>query len=73
MKTRAVQSTLPGVISYLHVDDGSTIAEGDRVLAIECMKQMHDITAPIAGTIRLRVALGDLVEQQQVIFEIESE
>ena len=73
MKRFALKIDLPGSVAYFHVEDGDSVEEGDNVIAVECMKMNMDITAPVAGKVRFRVALGEMVEQGQVIAEIEQE
>lgn len=73
MTTIPLRVNLPGSVSYFHVGDGDLVAEGENVIAIECMKMQHDMPAPAAGRVRFKVALGEMVEQDQVIAEIEQE
>lgn len=73
MKIVRVRSILPGAITVFHVDDGDRVQNGDPILAIECMKQQTDFPAPAAGVVRFKVELGDVVEQDQVLAEIETE
>lgn len=73
MKITELRSTLPGIITLLHVDEGKRVDEGDPVLSIECMKQLHDITAPAGGTVRFKARLGEMVEQDQIVAHIEGD
>ena len=59
-----------GTVAFLHVDEGALVEPGDQVIAIEAMKQQHDITAEYGGTVHFLVALGEMVEQDQVLVEI---
>lgn len=70
MAKTVVESEMTGSISLLHVDDGDLVEAGDNVLAIELMKTQNDIPSPVSGRVHFLVALGELVEQDQPIFEI---
>ena len=66
-----IASSLPGTVSFFHVEDGDIVEEGQNVIAVECMKMQLDLSAPRSGRVRFKVALGEMVEQDQVIAEIE--
>jgi biotin carboxyl carrier protein len=55
-------SPMPGRVRRLLVEEGSRVARGDVLLVLEAMKMEHAIRAPSDGTVRLRVAEGDLVD-----------
>jgi|KBSMisStandDraft_5_1062788.scaffolds.fasta_scaffold103476_3 biotin carboxyl carrier protein len=55
-------SPMPGRVRRLLVEDGARVARGDLLLVLEAMKMEHAIRSPRDGTVRLRVAEGDLVE-----------
>jgi len=55
-------SPMPGRVRRLLVADGTAVARGDVLLVLEAMKMEHAIRSPRDGTVRLRVAEGDLVE-----------
>lgn len=57
----------------MHVDEGAKVERGDAVIAVECMKQQHDIISPVAGVVRFQVTLGEVIEQDQLLAEIETE
>lgn len=73
LPTHSIRSNLPGTASYRFVDDGAKVEKGDKVVAIECMKQLWDLEAPAAGVVQHRVALGEMVEQDFCVATIESE
>lgn len=73
MTTIPLAINLPGTVSFFHVEDGDRVEEGQNVIAVECMKMQTDIPAPAPGKVKFLVALGDMVEQDQVIAEIEQE
>lgn len=56
------------------VQNGDTIKAGDTLCMVEAMKMFNEIKAPVGGTVRKILAKeGDLVEFDQVLFEIEEE
>jgi acetyl-CoA/propionyl-CoA carboxylase biotin carboxyl carrier protein len=67
-----IRATIPGTISVVHVADGSTVADGETIIEVECMKSLWPLTAPAAGIVRLQVELGEMVAQDQVLAIIEA-
>ncbi|APX33574.1 acetyl/propionyl-CoA carboxylase subuit alpha [Brachybacterium sp. P6-10-X1] len=69
----ALESPMPGTVTAVLAAEGAEVAAGDPVLVVEAMKMEHTLSAPSAGTVRLRVAVGDRVargaELAQVITE----
>jgi biotin carboxyl carrier protein len=64
----ATESTLraqiPGRIARIWVSEGETVAQGQRLLAIEAMKMENEIRAPHAGTVTgIRTEAGARVER----------
>jgi propionyl-CoA carboxylase alpha chain len=54
---------LPGTVLAVHVDAGSTVADGDALVVIEAMKMEHVIRAPAdAAVLEVRVEVGDRVD-----------
>jgi 3-methylcrotonyl-CoA carboxylase alpha subunit len=65
-----LQSPMPGVIVQVYVQEGQTVAIGDRLLAIEAMKMEHTIRAPSAGVVqKLYFKVGDLVNVGATLVE----
>ncbi|GAB3614684.1 acetyl/propionyl/methylcrotonyl-CoA carboxylase subunit alpha [Humibacter ginsengisoli] len=62
-----LRSPMPGTVTVIAVDDDVVVAEGDPVLIVEAMKMEHVLRAPHAGTVSLRVAVGDQVTGDQVV------
>lgn len=58
---------LPGTVVAVHVSDGDTVAAGARLVTIEAMKMEHTVTAPHAGTVRLRTVAGAQVARDAVV------
>ncbi|HEY4229757.1 MAG TPA: biotin/lipoyl-containing protein [Thermoanaerobaculia bacterium] len=65
-------SPMPGRVRRLLVEDGARVARGDVLLVLEAMKMEHAIRSPMDGTVRLRVAEGDLVEAGIELAAVES-
>jgi acetyl-CoA/propionyl-CoA carboxylase biotin carboxyl carrier protein len=62
---------MPGTVVAVAVADGDHVEAGDTVVAVEAMKMEHALTAPVAGVVRIDVAVGDLVKRDQVVAHIE--
>ncbi len=58
---------LPGTVVAVHVADGDTVQAGARLVTIEAMKMEHTVTAPHAGTVRLRTSAGAQVARDAVV------
>ncbi|OZD37108.1 acetyl/propionyl-CoA carboxylase subunit alpha [Rhodococcus sp. 06-1477-1B] len=58
---------LPGTVIAVHADEGEAVEAGARLVTIEAMKMEHILTAPHAGTVRLRVAAGAQVARDAVV------
>ena len=65
-------SPMPGRVRRLLVEDGAHVTRGDVILVLEAMKMEHAIRSPMDGTVRLRVAEGDLVEAGIELAAVES-
>ena len=60
-----------GVIAHIHVKQGQTVKEGERLLDLEAMKMKIPMTASHSGQItRILVAEGDAVENGQPLLTI---
>jgi|HubBroStandDraft_6_1064221.scaffolds.fasta_scaffold984085_1 biotin carboxyl carrier protein len=68
-----IRAAIPGTVSVVHADDGATVAEGETIIEIECMKTMWPLTASAAGIVRYHVKLGEMVAQDQVLAIIETQ
>lgn len=62
-----VRSPMPGTVVAVPVVSGATVAAGDTVAVVEAMKMEHRLVAPIAGTVTVSVAPGDLVKLDQLV------
>lgn len=62
-----------GSFSMAMVGEGEMAGVGDSVACIEVMKTLQWIQAPVAGRVHLMVEFGELVNADDVVFEIDTE
>lgn len=67
-----VTSPVAGAVQMFLVDDHVSVEEGEQVLVVEACKTQFYVSAPCAGQISLRCALGDVVTRGQVLCVIQS-
>lgn len=60
-------SPFPGLIKKFLVKDGDTVQKDQPVLVLEAMKMDNDITAPVAGKITFKTAVGNNVETNALL------
>lgn len=65
-----VIAPMPGNILKVLVNDGDQVAAGDVVVILEAMKMENEIVAPAAGTVTMKVKVGETVDTDQLIAEI---
>jgi biotin carboxyl carrier protein len=66
-----LRSPMPGLVIALPVKEGQLVRKGDVLLILESMKMQNELKAPRDGTIaRIRVKVGDSVEQKQVLLSV---
>ena len=66
-----MRSPMPGTVTVVNAKTGDRVQEGEVLLAVEAMKMEHQITATMAGTVHIGVAVGALVKADQVVATIE--
>ncbi len=67
----AVQSPMTGIVDQVLVKDGSSVAEGEKIVILEAMKMYIDVTAPVSGTVSgVTVSPGDSVKEGQTLLTI---
>ncbi|WP_353809509.1 biotin carboxylase N-terminal domain-containing protein [Agromyces sp. SYSU T00194] len=66
-----LRAPMPGAVSAVAVADGDTVEAGADVLSVEAMKMEHRVRAPVAGVVRLAVAVGAQVRRDQVVAHVE--
>lgn len=67
-----ITAPMPGLILDIAVKAGDTVAEGDTLLILEAMKMENVIKAEAEATVtNVLLAVGDTVEKNQLIIEME--
>ncbi|KIQ03379.1 acetyl-CoA carboxylase [Agrobacterium tumefaciens] len=66
-----IVAPVSGTLQSFKVEDGSAVSEGDLVAVMEAMKMETQVTAPKAGTVRLRVKEGDYLQVGDTLFVFE--
>ncbi len=65
-----ILSPLTGAVACFLVEDGAAVDDGDPIMEIEAFKMFTQIDAPCAGTVRLKVGLGEVVGEDDLLAEI---
>ena len=60
-----------GVLATWYVRDGEAVADGQLIAEVQMDKVDLEVTAPVAGTIRIAVAEGEEAAQGSVIAVID--
>jgi len=69
---RQIRTPMPGKVIKLCVSPGEEIRKNQVLAIVEAMKMENEIAAGIPGTVKaIFVAVGDLVDPQKVLIEIE--
>jgi 3-methylcrotonyl-CoA carboxylase alpha subunit len=70
----AIRAPMNGRLVAIAVEDGDTVAAGQRLAVVEAMKMEHALVAPFAGVVRdLDASVGDQVEMSDRIMWVEKE
>jgi 3-methylcrotonyl-CoA carboxylase alpha subunit len=65
---------MPGAVTRILVDPGSTVTKGDPVLVIEAMKMEHTLRAPVTGRlVSLACSVGSFVDEGVVLGVFEAD
>ncbi|WP_374010156.1 biotin carboxylase N-terminal domain-containing protein [Leifsonia sp. LS-T14] len=67
-----LRSPMPGTVVAVPVGPGAHVETGDTVVVVEAMKMEHRLVAPVAGTVTLHVAPGDLVRLDQLVARVDA-
>lgn len=62
-----VLSPFPGLIKKFIVNEGDTVKKDQPILVLEAMKMDNDITAPCAGKVSFKTAVGNNVETNALL------
>jgi 3-methylcrotonyl-CoA carboxylase alpha subunit len=69
-----LSAPMPGRVTRLLVEAGSTVRRGQSLMVIEAMKMEHTIIAPADGTVeKVRFAVGDMVEEGAELITLAAE
>ncbi|MDA8253007.1 MAG: acetyl-CoA carboxylase biotin carboxyl carrier protein subunit [Rhodospirillales bacterium] len=71
MTETPIHPPIVGVVAQWLVEDGALVAEGEIVCQVESMKVFFEARAPVAGTLRHRVELGEVIGQEDVLAVVE--
>ena len=68
----AILAPMPGKVTSVEVEEGASVAAGDRLLTLEAMKMEHAMTAPFDGVVsELKVAPGSQVAVEALLAKVE--
>ena len=66
-----LKAPMPGLVVSIPVGEGQEIQKGDVLLILESMKMQNELKSPRNGKVaRLRVKVGDSVEQRQTLLSV---
>lgn len=69
---RNLRAPMPGLILYVKIAVGETVAKNDPLIVIEAMKMENVLKAPIDGTVKsINVSKGASVEKGDILLEFE--
>ncbi|MBW8873018.1 MAG: acetyl-CoA carboxylase biotin carboxyl carrier protein subunit, partial [Leifsonia sp.] len=62
-----------GTVVAVPVEAGARVEAGDTVVVVEAMKMEHRLVAPVAGTVSVHVAPGDLDRLDQLVARVDAD
>jgi biotin carboxyl carrier protein len=66
-----LKAPMPGLVVAVMAEDGQKVNKGDVLVILESMKMQNELKSPREGTVaRLRVGVGDSVEQHQTLLSV---
>ena len=66
-----LKAPMPGLVVAVAVQEGQVVGRGDLLVILESMKMQNELKSPVAGRVeRLRVKVGDSVEQKQTLLSV---
>jgi biotin carboxyl carrier protein len=66
-------SFIPGTIRKIYVKEGQVVKKGEKLLTLEAMKMLNELTASIAGKVKtIHVKTGAIVTKSQLLVELEA-
>lgn len=64
------RAPMPGTVTAVLVDDGTTVTAGTPLVAVEAMKMEHRVAAALDGVVRVMVAVGDQVGRDHTLARV---
>ena len=69
---KKITAFIPGTIVGIFVKKGKKVEYNDKLVALEAMKMVNEVHAPMGGTIKkVYVKKGDIVSKNQLLIEME--
>ena len=69
---KKITAFIPGTIVGIFVKKGKKIVYNDKLIALEAMKMVNEVHAPMDGIIKkIYVKNGDIVSKNQLLIELE--
>ena len=69
-----VRSPMPGKVTKVAVAEGEEVRKNQTLVIVEAMKMENEIKTAIDGVVKkIHVAVGDLVDAEKILVEIEPE
>jgi biotin carboxyl carrier protein len=68
-----IPSPTSGILSSQAAEDGALMEEGESIGQVEVMKMFTDVMSPATGRIKWLIGLGECVEYDDILAEIETE
>ncbi|MFZ1749975.1 MAG: acetyl-CoA carboxylase biotin carboxyl carrier protein subunit [Saprospiraceae bacterium] len=69
---KEIKSPMPGLVVTIYVDEGQSVAEGEKLLSLEAMKMENILKSPGEGVIKtIRVEKGQTVDKNQILIDFE--
>jgi len=66
-----LKAPMPGMVISIPVQEGQVIQKGDVLVVLESMKMQNELRSPRDGkVIRVRVKVGDRVEQKETMLSV---
>jgi biotin carboxyl carrier protein len=66
-----LKAPMPGMVVAIPVSEGELVIKGQVLLILESMKMQNELKSPRDGTVhRIRIKVGDTVEQKQAILSV---
>jgi len=69
---RKILAFIPGTIVEIFVKKGKKVEAGDKLMALEAMKMVNEVVAPVDGKVKkIYIKKGILVAKNQLLLELE--